>query len=189
MNQLENVVVRLCSLFIYNILNLFISFIYLEFGMFQILFQKGLCQPYKLCQSYKVITSFSIVGQFPYWTVSRLTLPRGQIPDWHFADGHFPDGHFLGRTIPRRDTSWRRPPRPDISPLRLSPTGHFPDHNVFSNFCIFLAKLFVKANGLDFPLFFSWSIISSINFIYAQFIYKRFNLLNIACQCFAIIFS
>ena len=106
MNQLENVVVRLCSLFIYNILNLFISFIYLEFGMFQILFQTGLCQPYKLCQSYKVITSFSIVGQFPYWTVSRLTLPRG----------HFPDGHFLGRTIPRRDTSL----------TKASPTGYFP---------------------------------------------------------------
>ena len=116
MNQLENVVVRLCSLFIYNILNLFISFIYLEFGMFQILLQTGLCQPYKLCQSYKVITSFPIVGQFPYWTVSRLTLPRGQIPDWHFADGHFPNGHFLGRTIPRRDTSL----------TKASPTGHFP---------------------------------------------------------------
>ena len=109
-----------------------------------------------------------IVGQFPDWTVLRLTLPRGEIPD----------GYIHNQTIPQLGTS----------PTETSPTGHLPDHIIFSIFQHFLVKHFVKASGLDFPLFFFWLIILSI-FIYTQLIYKRFNLLNIACQCSAIIFS
>ena len=90
--------------------------------------------------------TYTIVGQFP-----DRTLSRGQIPDWHFPDGHFPDEHFPERTFPR----------PDTSPTRHFPTKTFPRTDIFPTITIFkflhfLAKLFVKANGLDFPLIFSF---------------------------------
>ena len=45
----------------------------------------------------------SPTGQFPDWTVPRLTLPRTDIS---------PNGQFPDRTLPRLD---------------ISPLGHFPD--------------------------------------------------------------
>ena len=140
---------------------------------------------------------FLIVGQFPDGTVPRLPLPRGQIPDWHFPDGHFPDGHFPDGHFPNGHFPERTIPWPDTSPKDTSPTGHFPTKTFprtdisrlkrIFKFLHFLGKLFVKANGLDFPFFLS--DILSIHFIYTHVMYKSFNLLNITCQCSAIIFS
>ena len=135
---------------------------------------------------------FLIVGQFPDGTVPRLPLPRGQIPDWHFPDGRFPDGHFPDGHFPNGHFPERTIPWPDTSPKDTSPTGHFPTKTFprlkrIFKFLHFLGKLFVKANGLDFPFFLS--DILSIHFIYTHVMYKSFNLLNITCQCSAIIFS
>ena len=125
-----------------------------------------------------------IVGQFPW-----LTLPWGQIPDWHFPDRYFPDGHFPDWAIPQLDTSPMETSLTGISPLRHFHDQTFPQPWCIFKFLHFLAKLFVKANGLDFPLIFSWFIVLSINFIYKQLIYKKVNLVNTTCQCSAIIFS
>ena len=86
-------------------------------------------------------------------TAPRLTFPRGTYPrpDNSPAE-HFPDGDFPDRTFPQLDI--------------------FPTITNF-NFFALLAKLSVKAIGLDFPLFFSWFIILSTHFIYTQLIYKR----------------
>ena len=118
-----------------------------------------------------------------------MQSPSGRLQD-SFPTGQFPDGHFPDRTIPTI-------PRLDTSATKASPTGHFPTKSfprldifltiTYFQIFAFLANLFVKGDGLDFPLIFSWFIISSINFICPKFIYKRFNLLNIACQCSAII--
>ena len=116
----------------------------------------------------------------PWLTSPRRTIPRRPLP----RPDNSPTGHFPDRTLSRR-----RLPRRDISPLRRFPSRIFRRPYRIFIFLHFLRKPFVKANGLDFQLDFSWFIILSINFIYTKFIYKRFNLLNIACQCSAIIFS
>ena len=120
-----------------------------------------------------------IVGQFPDLTVPRLTLPWGQIPDWHLPYGHLPNGHIPDRTIPRLD----------ISAIRHFSDRTFPRLQRILKFLHFLAKLFFEADGLDFPLIFSWFIILSILSIYTQLIYKTFNLLKIACKSSATICS
>ena len=123
-------------------------------------------------------------------TVSRMDI---SIPDWLFPEDRSltdtsPTDTSLTGQFPDWTLSWRRLPRLDISPLRYFPDRTFPRPKRIFKFLHFLAKLFVKANGLDFPLIFSWFTIWTINFIYQQFIYKRFYLLNIAYQCSAIIF-
>ena len=83
---------------------------------------------------YPTVLCDSSVGQFPDRTVSRLTQT--------------PDGHIPDRTIPRLNTS----------PMETSPTRHFPTETfsrpdisptiTYFQIFVFLAKLFVEANGL-----------------------------------------
>ena len=76
-----------------------------------------------------------------------------------------------------------------VSRLDSSPTNTSPRTDPQLKNFAFFSETFCWNFLLDFPLIFSWFIILPIHFIYTQLIYKRFNLLNIASQCSAIILS